>query len=193
MFHQIAARHTHLRRSPGPRVPGFNTIKRAWALLPKNPRSNWAVPSDEGAWKVSMIMSRWTQSAVNWELDSGDLCHPYTGTLIFSSCNTYQSQHAYPISKHHKTTLQIIRNFFFFLSWMTVNVTPKPSRRLSQRDECSHTNLEIRLGKPHTIDISSIYKGFSNGFNGTKYTVACSALVCACVCMCGREREREST
>lgn len=138
-------------------------------------------------------MSRWTQSAVNWELDSGDLCHPYTGTLIFSSCNTYQSQHAYPVSKHHKTTLQIIRNFFFFLSWMTVNVTPKPSRRLSQRDECSHTNLEIRLGKPHTIDISSIYKGFSNGFNGTKYTVACSALVCACVCMCGREREREST
>ena len=73
---------------------------------------------------------------------------------------------------------------------MIVNVTPKPSRRLSQIDKCSHTNLGIRLGKPQAIDFSSIYKGFSNVFNGTKYTVAWSTLVCVCVCERERERER---
>lgn len=126
------------------------------------------------------------------ELGTGlqEICVILTQGHSFSSCNTYQKSACLPHkSKHHKTTLKIIRNIFF-LSWMTVNVTPKPSRRLSQRDECSHTNLESRLGEPHTIDFSSIYKGFSNGFNGTKYTVACSAL-CVHVCMSLWERERE--
>ena len=116
--------------------------------------------------------------------------------LIFSSCNTYQVSMLTP----YVSTIKQLQNFRnIFLSWMTVNVTPKPSRRLSHIDECSHTNLGIRLGKPHTMEFSSIYKDFSNVFSGTKYTVDWSGCVCVCVhahacvcvCVCERERERE--
>ena len=133
-----------------------------------------------------MVMSRWIQITMNWEPeDSGDLCPPHTGTLILF----------FPTVTHTKvsmltpyvSTIKQLQNFRnIFLSWMTVNVTPKPSIRLSHIDECSHTNLGIRLGKPHTMEFSSIYKDFSNVFSGTKYTVDWSG----CVCVCVRARER---
>ena len=122
-FHWVATRwtrlSTHTHTSPGPRVPGINMIQRTWSLLPKNPRSNWAVPSNEDVLKS--VNGHVKMDTERCELGTGlrrfvSSLHRDTH-LIFSSCNTYQSQHAYPISKHHKTTLQIIWNFFFKVGW----------------------------------------------------------------------------